>query len=88
MAIIDKSSLTYGKNVIDIDGPDGNAFTLMGIGANYLKRNLGYTKEEINDFYAEMMASDYENLLLVFDKYLGDYFDLHRTFNGEDDYGI
>ena len=88
MAIIDKSSLTYGKNVIDIDGPDGNAFALMGIGANYLKRNLGYTKEEINDFYAEMMASDYENLLLVFDKYLGDYFDLHRTFNDEDDYDI
>jgi hypothetical protein len=26
------------------------------------------------------MTGDYENLLLVFDKYLGDYFDLHRTF--------
>jgi hypothetical protein len=80
MAIIDKSSLTYGKNVIDIDGPDGNAFALMGIGANYLKRYLGYTKDEIDDFRNEMMAGDYENLLLVFDKYLGDYFDLHRTF--------
>ena len=80
MAIIDKSSLTYGKNVIDLDGPDGNANYLMGIGGNYLKRNLGWTKEEVGDFYTEMMAGDYENLLLVFDKYLGDYFDLHRTF--------
>ena len=52
----------------------------MGIGGNYLKRNLGWTKEEVGDFYTEMMAGDYENLLLVFDKYLGDYFDLHRTF--------
>ena len=88
MAIIDKSSLTYGKNVIDIDGPDGNAFALMGIGANFLKRNLGYTKAELDDFRGEMMESDYENLLLVFDKHLGDYFDLHRTFNNEDNYGI
>ena len=80
MAIIDKSSLTYGKNVIDIDGPDGNAFMLMGIGANFLRKNLGYTEDEIDDFHDEMMAGDYENLLLVFDKYLGDYFDLHRTF--------
>ena len=37
MAIIDKSSLTYGKNVIDLDGTDGNAFALIAIGANYLK---------------------------------------------------
>ena len=88
MAIIDKSSLTYGKNVIDLDGTDGNAFALIAIGANYLKRYLGYTKDEIDNFTSEMMASDYENLVLVFDKYLGDYFDLHRTFNDEDDYDI
>ena len=34
MAIIDKSSLTYGKNVIDIDGPHATHL-LMGIGANF-----------------------------------------------------
>jgi hypothetical protein len=57
------------KPVIDLTGPDGNAFALMGHASNFGKQ-LGYDTKKITE---EMMASDYDNLLEVFEKYFGDY---------------
>jgi len=57
------------KPVIDLTGPDGNAFALMGY-ANRFGKQLGY---ETGDITKEMMAGDYDNLLKVFEKYFGDY---------------
>ena len=53
---------------IDIRGPQGNAFALMGT-AKSLARQLGYDKDEIDEIVNEMMQGDYEHLLDTFEKH-------------------
>jgi hypothetical protein len=60
--------------VIDLTGPDGNAFVLMGIAGN-LAKQFGKDKDAITE---EMMAGDYEHLLSVFDREFGDFVILER----------
>jgi hypothetical protein len=60
--------------VIDLTGPDGNAFVLMAYAKKFAKQ-LGIESEPI---IQEMMSGDYENLLNVFDSYFGDYVILER----------
>ena len=60
--------------VIDLTGPDGNAFALMAQASNFA-RQLGLNKNKI---ITEMKSGDYENLVLVFDKYFVDYVILER----------
>jgi hypothetical protein len=60
--------------VIDLTGPDGNAFALMGY-ANRLARQIGIDPQPIIE---EMMNGDYENLLEVFDRNFGDFVILER----------
>ncbi len=69
-----KQGLPGGKPTIDLSGPDGNAFVLMGRAEGYAK-DLGL---DGNVIIAEMKESDYEHLLSVFDKYFGKYVDLYR----------
>jgi hypothetical protein len=63
--------------VIDLTGPQGNAFFLLGTAQNFA-RQLGYTKEEITDLLDQMKSSDYENLLEVFDHHFGSFVILER----------
>ena len=63
--------------IIDLTGPDGNAYALMGY-ANRFAKQLGYTPQQRGDLTTEMMGSDYENLLEVFDKNFGDFVILER----------
>ena len=58
-----------GKVIIDLQGPQGNSFFLMGRASQYAKQ-LGLDKDKVID---EMMSGDYENVLQTFDKYFGDY---------------
>jgi hypothetical protein len=60
--------------VIDLTGPDGNAFALMGY-ANRFANQLKLPSEKI---ISEMREGDYEHLLQTFDKYFGDYVILER----------
>lgn len=60
--------------IIDLTGPQGNAFFLLGTAAKYA-RQLGLNDVEIME---EMKSSDYENLIQVFDKYFGDFVILER----------
>ncbi len=60
--------------VIDLTGPQGNAFYLMGF-AQKNARKLGLDGSAI---LAEMQSGDYENLVQVFDNYFGDYVILER----------
>ena len=60
--------------VIDLTGPDGNAFSLLGR-VKGLARQLGLDGSEIQ---AEMMNGGYEHLLEVFDKYFGAFVILER----------
>ena len=60
--------------VIDLTGPDGNAFVLMGY-ARQFARQLGL---DSNKIIKEMTSGDYENLLEVFDKNFGSFVILER----------
>tara|TARA_B100001758_G_scaffold230798_1_gene226748 strand:+ start:504 stop:719 length:216 start_codon:yes stop_codon:yes gene_type:complete len=60
--------------VIDLTGPDGNAFVLIGKAMNFA-RQLGLDGNSIKE---EMMSGDYENLLEVFDKNFGHFVILER----------
>jgi hypothetical protein len=62
------------KPTIDLGGPGGNAFALLGT-ARSLARQLGLDAEASS---AEMTAGDYEHLIQVFDRHFGDYVDLVR----------
>lgn len=63
-----------GPRIIDLTGPDGNAFVLMGYAADFAKQ----LKLDKTAILAEMKAGDYEHLVQVFDKYFGDYVILER----------
>jgi hypothetical protein len=72
MAIVSKPK-TNGIE-IDLTGPQGNAFFLLGTAKN-LAKQLGLDGTEITK---EMMSGDYENLLQVFDKNFGSVVTLYR----------
>lgn len=60
--------------VIDLTGPDGNAFALLGYAKSYSKQ-LSLNYEEIK---REMTSGDYENLIESFDRHFGKYIVLER----------
>ena len=60
--------------VIDLTGPQGNAFFLLGQAERYA-RNLALDSDSI---IAEMKSGNYENLVQVFDRYFGEYVILER----------
>ena len=60
--------------IIDLTGPDGNAFVLLGRADRFAKQ-LGLDHVTIK---AEMMEGDYENLIKVFDEWFGDFVILER----------
>ena len=60
--------------VIDLTGPDGNAFALLGYADRFAKQ-LDLDSVTIK---AEMMNGDYENLIKVFDEWFGYFVILER----------
>jgi hypothetical protein len=72
--MIKYKKMKTGPVEIDLTGPDGNAFNLIGIASN-LAKQLDLDKKKIRE---EMMSGDYENLLKVFDKYFGEFVTLYR----------
>ena len=66
------------KIYIDIDGPNGNAFNLLGA-ASVLSKKYDFPGETIRD---EMASGDYMNLLKVFDDNFGEFVVL-QTENAE-----
>ncbi len=65
------------ERIIDLTGPDGNAFVLMGYAQNFAKQ-LGMISGEIEMMLNEMRSGDYENLIQVFDRYFGSFVVLER----------
>ena len=59
---------------IDLTGPDGNAFVLIGT-ATKLARQLGLDGKALQ---TEMMKGDYEHLVATFDKHFGHFVTLYR----------
>lgn len=60
--------------IIDLTGPDGNAFALLGYAKNFSKQ-LSLDWDSIRE---EMTKGDYEELLKVFDRYFGSFVILER----------
>lgn len=59
---------------IDLTGPQGNAFYLLGT-ANKLAKQLGLDSATIQ---SEMTSGDYEKLVETFDKHFGSIVTLYR----------
>ena len=74
MAILEK---TPRKEIIDLTGPQGNAYYLLGTAANLMK-TLEYTSEEAEAVLQEMRSSDYEKLIKTFDEHFCSIIDLER----------
>jgi hypothetical protein len=64
------------KIEIDLAGPDGNAFVLLGI-AKDLCGKIGIEWEPI---YEEMTSGDYENLINVLEKHFGEFIVMYKSF--------
>jgi hypothetical protein len=60
--------------IIDLTGPDGNAFALMGYAMRFAKQ-LGKDGKAITN---EMMSGNYENLIEVFEREFGEFVILER----------
>lgn len=60
--------------VVDLTGPDGNAFYLIGL-TKKLCQTFGMSHESIVN---DMMSGDYEHLVNVFDRNFGSFVTLYR----------
>ena len=63
---------------IELSGPQGNAFYLMGLVDN-LGQQLGLTQEKVNIIVNEMKSSNYDNLLKTFIKNFGMIVQLYQN---------
>ena len=66
--------MSNSGRVIDLQGPQGNAFALMAYAEDFL-RQMG-RRHEFRAMRTEMMSSDYDNLIHIFEENFGDYVDL------------
>lgn len=63
-----------GKIYIDLTGPDGNVFHLIGV-ARQLAKTLGHDADAIT---SKMMEGDYEHAIKVLDEAYGSFIVLER----------
>lgn len=73
MAIKSKSEMP-SEITIDLTGPDGNAFALMGYAKNFSKQ----LDIDSTSIIKDMMSGDYENLLEIFEDNFGSFVTLYR----------
>lgn len=77
MAILPKEDRKKEKTVIDLQGPNGNTFYLLGY-AESLAKQLKYSDYDRKKLMEEMKSGDYEHLIQVFDEHFGQIIDLQR----------
>ena len=61
--------------VIDLTGPQGNAFYLLGY-AKKLAKQLDF--EDVDGLLKDMQSGDYEHLIQVFDEHFGHFIILEK----------
>ena len=64
--------------VIDLTGPQGNAFYLIGIAKRLARDVLGYDRNRWSEIEKDMMSHGYEHLVQTFDTLFGDFIILER----------
>ena len=62
---------------IDLTGPQGNAYYLLGVAKRFGKQ-LDMSQKYIDNMLERMMSGDYENLINVFDEEFGSVVTLYR----------
>ena len=67
-----RSEMPPKKLEIDLNGPEGNAFVLLGY-VNLWGRQLGYSDRKIKAIQKVMRLTNYDNLVHTLDQYFGDY---------------
>lgn len=72
--MIRKKVENHEKPVIDLTGPDGNAFSLLAMAKGW-SQELGLSWEPIKE---DMTSGDYEHLIEVIEKHFGNYIILER----------
>lgn len=72
--MIKKKENKRGPIEIDLTGPDGNAYVLLGYAKNFARQ----LDLDFNTIREEMTSGDYENLLEVFDSYFGSFVIMYR----------
>lgn len=75
--MIREKTQNSGPIIVDLNGPDGNAFVLLGM-AKKFGRQLGWDSSKCQNLINEMMSGDYEDLLRVFDREFGTFVILER----------
>lgn len=87
-----RNEIPRGPIEIDLSGPDGNVFVLMGMAKRFAKQlnleieghdvleGLGFSENQnAGDWIVDQMKSgDYENAIQVFDRYFGEHVILYR----------
>ena len=69
-----RKKLITGRYIIDLTGPQGNAYVLLGYAQDFGRQ----LKLDYKSIQEEMTSGDYENLVNVFDKYFGNFVILER----------
>jgi len=72
-----KDKPTTNGMTIDLTGPQGNAYFLIGTAKNFWKQQ-GFSNEDIESNVKRMTSGDYDNLVNYFDSEFGDYVTLYR----------
>lgn len=62
---------------IDLTGPQGNAYYLLGVAKRFGKQ-LDMSQKYIDNMIERMTSGDYENLINVFDEEFGSVVTLYR----------
>lgn len=63
------SDVRYPHISVQLTGQDGNAFAVLGAVSKAMRR-AGCTPDEVKEFQAEAMSSDYDNLLATAMRYV------------------
>jgi hypothetical protein len=66
------------KQIIDISGPHGNAYYLIGAAAVFGQK-LGRSLSEIDGVIDDMKSGDYDHLVKVFETHFSDHVQLIKT---------
>ena len=74
--IKDRKEIKHKPIEIDLNGPQGNAFVLLGLATRLGKQIYGYEQTEF--ILEEMKLSTYAMLILTFDKDFGELVTLYR----------
>ena len=69
------------ERIIDLDGPDGNAFNLLAIASKLLRQHENFNLDDRSQslIIAEMKSNDYNHLVKTFNQYFGSIFVLETT---------